>query len=855
LFFEWKHFRKIGADTGRKGDRSLKKMGLFLFSLFILSTGSLFAQEGKIQGIVQMDDSTPLQGATVSIPGTDVKTVTDEKGFYEVSQIMQGKYVLQASMEGFQKQEKTVYIQEGKTIIVNFILEIKKLSEEAKVTAERPLLTTTEKVSQISLTPYQIETLPSLGEKDIFRAFQLLPGISGSNETSSGLYVRGGTPDQNLILYDGATIFHVDHLYGYFSAFNMEAIDEVRLSKGGFESKYGGRLSSVMELEGKQGEDTLAAGLGLSLLSFNGLAGIPLFNHKGSFFIAGRRSFQSPLYNKIQDMFTSNTETFGGFGGGPGGGGGAWAGENLFESQPSSYFYDVNSKLSFNPNPDNSLSISFYNGMDDLDNSRSMELPSFIMEDYEDMEEGGIETTDVSQWGNTGVSACWTNKWRPSFLSHVAFTFSNYMSRRERSSEGSFGEDWTPANDGEMEEIDIEPPSQHPSFTDRGLNEDNDVQNLTFRWNNTYFLGEKNRLEFGTEISSNKTQYVYDTNNPLEEDENNRDNFLNILDRDDQGIQYSVYLQDKWTPFNSLSITPGLRAFYFNKTEKTYFAPRLSFNCRLTDNISLKGAWGKYFQTVNRITREDIREGDREFWMLSDGEHIPVSQATHSIAGISYETGPFLFNVEAFFKDIKGLTEFTLRFSPTEQIDFTDYFYEGTGTAKGIEFLAQKRFGAYSGWISYTLSKAEYTFSELETEPFPASHDQTHEFKIVNSYEFSDITLSGTWIYSTGKPYTEPVGIEEVIFTEHNDSDFSLYELIYGDKNGVRLPPFHRLDLSAAYDFKWGTTQSTLGVTVFNVYDRKNIWYKEFEIIDGELIENDILFMGLTFNAFFNIKF
>jgi len=818
------------------------RMGSILLILFILATGSLSAQKGEIQGTVQMDDGTPIPGATVFIQDTDLRTVTDREGSYQISEIKQGKHILIAFMDGFQKQEKIVYVQEGKTNIVNFLLEIEILAEEATVTAERPILTTHDKVSQITLTPYQIESLPSLGEKDIFRAFQLLPGISGSNETSSGLYVRGGTPDQNLILYDGATIFHVDHLYGYFSAFNMEAVDEVHLSKGGFESKYGGRLSSVMELEGKKGGNKPAAGLGLSLLSVNALAGVPLFNKKGSFFLAGRRSFQSPLYNKIQDMFTSTTETPGGFGRG----GGRWAGENLFESQPVSYFYDVNSKLSFNPNPDNSLSISFYNGLDDMDNSRSMELPSFIMNRYEDMEQGGIETTDLSQWGNSGLSAYWAKKWNPSFRTHLTFAFSNYMSNRERSSEGSFGEQ----EDLNGEEI----PFERPRFTGRGLNEDNDVQNLTFRWDNTFSLGKNSFFEFGAEINSNKTSYVYDTNNPAaEDDKNSRENFLSILDRGDQAIQYSLFIQDRWTLFNRLTVVPGIRATYFDKAEEVFYSPRLSFNFNLTDKISLKGAWGKYFQTINRITREDIREGDREFWMISDGQTIPISQATHYIAGISYEIGSFLFNIEAFYKDLSGLSEFALRFSPTEELDFTEFFYEGRGTAKGIEFLVQKRFGTYSGWISYTLSQVEYDFPDLETEPFPASHDQTHEFKIVNSYEFKNFTLSGIWIYSTGKPYTEPVGTEEVIHTRFND--FSIYELVYGDKNGVRLHPYHRLDLSATYDFNWGNSQSTLGITVFNVYDRKNIWYKEFEIIDGELIENDILYMGLTFNGFFNIKF
>jgi ferric enterobactin receptor len=196
-----------------------------------------------------------------------------------------------------------VEVQGGKTAVVDFVLDVAKEAREAGVTAERPLLSVSDKENRIIITPSQIAALPSLGEKDIFRAFQLLPGISGSNETSSGLYVRGGKPDQNLLLYDGFTVYHVDHLFGYFSAFNMEAIQDARLSKGGYEAKYGGRLSSVMELTGKEGAaDAWHGGAGASFLSANAFVEVPLFG-KGALLLAGRRSFQSPLYDKIMDLF------------------------------------------------------------------------------------------------------------------------------------------------------------------------------------------------------------------------------------------------------------------------------------------------------------------------------------------------------------------------------------------------------------------------------------------------------------------------------------------------------------------------------------------------------------------------
>ncbi len=232
----------------------MTKRFLFLIALLPLCSAlALHAQTGRLTGRVGLEDGTPLPGVSVSIAHTLNRATTDAQGTYTFNNIRQGMITLVASLDGFREQTRTVLVQADKTVVVDFTLEISPESHETTVTAERPLLTTSDKVSEVTITPSQIETLPSLGEKDIFRAFQLLPGISGSQESSSGLYIRGGTPDQNLIMYDGFTIYHVDHLFGYFSAFNMEAVQEVRLSKGGYEAKYGGRLSSIMELTGKPG--------------------------------------------------------------------------------------------------------------------------------------------------------------------------------------------------------------------------------------------------------------------------------------------------------------------------------------------------------------------------------------------------------------------------------------------------------------------------------------------------------------------------------------------------------------------------------------------------------------------------
>ena len=817
----------------------------FVLLLFCLS--SVFAQAGKVQGTVSMEDGEGLPGVTITIEGTKMATFTDTNGFFSLTGIIQGEVTLIAELDGFEKIKRTVIVQNGTTIVVNFTVEMAKLSEEAVVLAEKPLLSNSEEVSEVILTPSQISSLPSLGEKDIFRAFQLLPGISGSNEAASGLYVRGGTPDQNLILYDGFTIYHVDHLFGYFSAFNMEAVESVRLNKGGYSAKYGGRLSSIVELYGKTGStEEFHYGAGLSMISLNGYVQIPLFK-KGSIVIAGRRSFQSPLYNNIADMFSLDQ-------GGmpalqrPGGG----RSGSLYESDPSSYFYDLNTKAEILVSAKDTFSLSFYNGKDDLDNSRTMnESPK--------MEARGMtmegEVIDLTEWGNTGLSFQWKRNWSPLFQSQVTAAYSNYFNNRDRTNSMILSFD---------PDSGIDPPpwmnTDQPRSFERGSVEDNDLSDLSFRLDNSLDFALNNRLEFGIQVTANRVFYDFELDEFQEENDSNGviaqpgggRQLVGILDREDEGTQYSVYLQDRWTLFDRLTITPGLRISYFDLTEDWYYEPRFSFNFKLSDTIRFKGAWGNYFQFTKRVVREDVMQGNREFWILSDGDNIPVGSATHYIAGVSYESEEFLIDIEGYYKDLVGLSEFSLQFTPiSEDEDYNQYFYEGTGVAQGIEFLLQKKFGDYTGWLAYTLGQVEYKFPDLADEAFPALQDQTHEFKLVSSYEIGNWTLAGTWIYASGKPYTEPEGIEstELPFGR------TINRVIMGDKNGARLPAYHRMDLSASLDFEMWDGNAQIGMTVFNVYDQKNVWYKEFDVIEGEIIESNFNLMGLTFNLFFNIKF
>ncbi len=756
-----------------------------------------------------------LPFATVQVKGTTHGTTTNIDGYFTLFKVASDTVPIEISYIGY--QPLLFYLSPTNVkapLIIELSPTVNQLSEVQIVARrEEEGMKASEGISMVKMTPQQVADLPSLGEKDIFRSFQLLPGISGSNESSAGLYVRGGTPDQNLILYDGFTVYHQEHLFGMYSAFNTNAIKDVQLYKGGFESKYGGRLSSVMEITGKTGnEKEFNLGGDISLLSYNAFTEIPL-GGKGSVFIAGRKSYKGALYNKFFDAFNEdNSSNDIAQRSGKGGSGG----RAREASEPTSFFYDLNGKVTYRPTEKDIVSLSFFNGQDDLDNSRTFDRS------FGDVSiSGGV--TDLTKWGNWGSSLKWSRRWNEKLYTNSQLSYSNYYSIRDRSIEANVS-------------INGENTSRN-----RGTMEDNDLKDFTYKVDSEYKTGKNNQVEFGAQLTNYNIDYDFTQNDTTE-----------ILSLHDSGNLMSVYLQNRWTPGGKLTILPGIRTSYFTVTEQLYHAPRLQVDYQLTNKVKLKTAWGQYYQFANRVVREDILAGSRDFWVLSDGNEVPVGEAMHYIAGASYETQNFLFDVEAYYKDLKGLSEYTLRFTPSfGEIDYSSLFYEGTGYARGVEVLAQKKFGKLTGWIGYTWGQVHHNFPVYGEGYFAASHDVTHETKLVATYKANKHwTFSGTWIYATGKPYTEPLGGYTLTLLDGTTADY----IVTGAKNGSRYPDYHRMDLSAKYGFNMGKGKGSLSFSLFNVYNRTNIWYKEFEIDETGLTETDVNLLGITPNITLSLK-
>ncbi|WP_199121497.1 TonB-dependent receptor [Pedobacter sp. ASV28] len=776
--------------------------------------------------IIDQVSGESLPSALVKIEDHNLTTQTNSDGYFTLFNVPSDTCRIIINYVGY--LQETYYLNTEnikKPLLIGLFTAVKSLNEVVVKGKKGESLMNMDKrkVSILQISPSKLDELPNVGERDILRSFQLMPGISGSNESSSGAYVRGGTPDQNLVLFDGFTVYQVDHLYGFFSAFNSNSVKDVTMYKGGFSSKFGGRLSSVTDIVGKEGNNNTANfGGDISLLSANLYYEKPI-NNKSTLLLAYRRSYEGPLYNKIFNKFNTSTISLGngapGMGNRPGGGGGPGGFEQNV-STPASAFYDLNAKYTYAPDEKNRFSWSLYQGNDNLDNSKTITVPSFITSNG-----GEITNTDKTTYGNLGSSFKWSRKWNPKIYSNTLLSFSTYHSDRDNSNLLTLVD--TAGNESEVR---------------NGTFEKNKLSDLSLKSDWEWQLKDKAKVLFGVFGSYQDVNYDFSESDTSK-----------LIDQHTKAGIGGAYAEIELNPNDKLQIKPGIRSSFYSETGKLYFEPRLSGSYTLTDQLTLKASTGKFYQFTNRVIREDILSGSRDFWVLANGSAIPVSSANHYILGMSYETDNFLFDVESYYKTLSNLAEYSQRQTGNRRTGITleEHFYTGNGYTKGIEFLVQKTRGKYTGWISYTLAKAINNFEAYGGE-FAASHDTRHEFKSVNLYHYGRWSFAATWIFATGKPYTAPLSS----YTINDYSGNSHTYLTISNKNALRLPSYHRLDLSATYDLLKIDSRKvgSIGFSVFNAYNRGNVWYQQYTIVNNQVITSNVNYLGLTPNITLSLK-
>jgi outer membrane receptor protein involved in Fe transport len=750
--------------------------------------------------------SEPLAYANVVVKGTKLGTSSDEDGYFSLNDIPTRQNQLLVHYMGYHPEEIILTSAANSDPIHVPLRKQVLISEEVRIESSQEMikLNNPEYTTQLTMSPTLIKNLSSLGESNVFQAIEWTPGVSTIHDGISGLRVRGGTNNQNLILFEDIQIYKTDHFFGLVSGFNSEAIQGVQFYRGGFPAKYGGRTSSVLLLNGHSSQsfqNSITAGI--NLLSVN--AGINLnLGEKVSFSISGRRSYTDQIdngvYRKLQNYIfeidTTNSSA-------------SETGKRIVgKTNPNFYYFDINSKLSIRPNKDDHISINFYKGYDYLDQSYS--FTDSLSRNF-----GNPQTyLDISDWGNVGISCIWNHNFSEKYALSLSGAFSSYVSN---------------SDDG------FDRPEDRSK---RNLIE-NSIDELSFKLDNNYAFKENLQFDYGLNLTKNKVKYQFKTND-----------MITRLDENSEAISSIAYLQSIWKPGPELTVTPGIRITHYSLDKNLYTEPRFSFSYNFYKQLKLSGAYSHHYQFIDQIRYGSVLRAHHQFWILSDSSLKP-GFAKHFIAGVNWDSKDYLFSIEAYYKNLDNVKEYIYDDFTNFATEVNRYIYQGTGVAKGIEFLAMKKQGNLSGWLSYTLGRVEYNIPFINNSlSFPANHDRLHEFKIVSIFNLKNWNIGLTWLYAAGANYTPILPSNSNFSGRGTTADY-----VVGEKNSARLPNYHRLDFNISRMIYYRSMMMDIGISVYNVYNQENIIYRT-AFLDRELVRiRDTKMLGTIPSLYLKVSF
>ena len=765
----------------------MKKYFLFLF--FLLYSFSLFSQNKyTISGYVQEEASGEnLIGVSIYNKASQQGTTSNQYGFYSIT-LEKGSYEIIYSFIGMNTNTKKINL--NKNIRLNISLSEKSvLSEEVIVTGERlDKNISSSNMSQTKLEIKNIKQLPViLGEIDVLKSAQLLPGIQSGGEGNSGLYVRGGGPDQNLILLDEAVVYNAAHLFGFFSVFNADAIKDINIIKGGMPAEYGGRLSSVLDISMKDGNNKrYEADGGIGLLSSRLTLQGPVQKNKSSFIVSGRRTY----IDVLSKPFMQKDNAFNGSG---------------------YYFYDLTTKINYRISDKNRLFLSGYFGRD---------VFNFINSDNDI----GIKIP----WGNATTSLRWNHLFNDKLFMNTSLIFSDY--RFEFNLEQSQFEFkiFTGINDWNTK-VDF-------------LYQPNQRHTIKFGTNYTYH-------EFMPGNATGKSgEVIFEPDEVYKEYSNEGAIYLSddieLTDafKIHAGLRYSSFQHSGYISFKNY-LKNEIEA---NNDNYRHLEPRLSFRYKLNSTSSLKGTYTQNYQYVH-LALLSGSSLPSDLWVPSSSEIKPKFSTQYGIGYFKnlkdnmYET-----SIEAYYKEMTNLIEYKEGVLPEDNTNSNSdgAFTFGNGDSYGLELLIKKTKGNTTGWIGYTLSKTTRYFDEVNDGiAFPAKYDRRHDLSITAKHKLSEKwTLSSVFVYATGNAITLPTERYMVggnIYTE------------YTSRNGFRMEPYHRLDIGATYTPKKKKRfQSSWSFSIYNIYSRKNPYFIYFALESTEGQEGSIQNGNLTPKAY-----
>jgi hypothetical protein len=741
--------------------RVICAISIGLFSYVNGSAQSTFTVSGYISdgisgetliGANVYQASDPSQGATSNV-----------YGYYSLT-LPEGEYELVYSYLGYTDQRISIDLSKD----TKYDIELSQgvLMTEVTISAEEQEKDKNVEGTQmgvVALEVQNIKKLPALlGEVDILKTLQLLPGVSSAGEGSSGFYVRGGGPDQNLVLLDEAIVYNTGHLLGFFSVFNADAIKNTTLIKGGMPANYGGRLSSVVDVQMRDGNKKnyeAEGGIGLisSRLTFEG----PIQKNKSSFLISGRRTYALDLAQPALK-------------------GGDFEGTNYF-------FYDLNAKLNFTLSDKDRLYFSGYFGRDVLLFAQPVRDFQFEL-----------------PYGNRTATLRWNHLFSDKLFFNLSAIYNDYN---------------------------LEFSGGQADFTFNLLS---GVRDYNLKLDFDYYPNPKHVIKYGA-------NYTYHKLTPNTASASNGETDFSSAFEPKYGQEVAFYIQDDWKVNEAFSINAGLRYSFFNQlgpyTSKldgeefdnfeivqTYggLEPRLSAKYSLSEASSIKGAVTLNNQYIH-LASNSSSTLPTDLWVPSTEIVAPQSSVQYALGYFqNFKDNSYEASLEVYYKDLRDQIDYSDDQVPTISEEDEDQFVFGIGRAYGAEFFLRKNYGNLTGWIGYTLSRTERSFTDIEDGRwYPAVYDRRHDISVVANYEIAPrLELGGAFVFGSGRHFTPA---ESFVFIENK------LNILYAGRNTSNLPDYHRLDLSLTYTpqqkREYQKFKSTWNLSIYNVYNRKNPFF------------------------------
>ena len=762
----------------------MKKKLLLL--LFIAAAATTWAQHTVSGTVTDAKTGETLIGATVYDTVSKKGSITNQHGRFTIT-LKESKAVLRFSFVGYESQFHPMDLSKNQRLDVQ--LKGSLTLAEVTITGERTQHVESSQGGIIEIPVEQVKSVPVIfGETDVIKVVQLMPGVQSGAEGMSGMYVRGGGPDENLFLLDGVPMYNVNHLGGFFSAFNSDAVKNISLYKGSFPAHFSSRLSSVLDITTNNGNDKeYHGGIGVGLISAKFNVEGPIVKEKTTFSISGRRTYGDVF---LQPMIALMMAADGEEG----------------KVNAGYYFYDLNAKVTHKFSDRSRLYASYYMG-DDALYARYKFGQSYTSQDF--MRLG-------YNWGNIVGSLRWNYELTPKLFMNVTGAYTRYrnnLSLTEESKRTNYSDEYT-------------------------MNFNSGIQDATARVDFDYAPTPDHAIKFGGQFLHHIFTPETSSMKISENDQNENYNFDTVIGQSIvHANEFMAYGEDDWRINDWLKVNAGLNftGFLVQGTFYPSLQPRVSGRMLINDRLSAKVGYAYMTQYLHLLSNSSISL-PTDLWVPVTARIQPMT-SQQVAAGFFYNLMDSLnLSVEGYYKYMDNLLEYKdgASFWGSSQ-GWEDKVCMGRGWAYGVEFLAQKNLGHLTGWLGYTWSHTYRLFDREGNilnngKKFPAKYDRRHDVSVVLSYKFNDhIDASVSWVFSTGNAATlalqdiDPSGDERV--QRNNEWDYYNYSSTVpyvSSRNNYRMPNYHRMDVSINFHKKLRRGQRTINLSVYNVYNHQN---------------------------------